>query len=233
MSAKYFRSTLVELKNMYNVHQVQIVSALRSKYDPHWLSYQQDKKDQLILDESAKTRDTDKKEFVNLRNNILSEKSDAKNKIQSLKFPNISSKDANQKLIGEQWKTQAQIYLLSQHSPDQLINEIRNAFDSSRIDYGNSILESVKSSLPDPKIEVLSADQERLSSALETIQQLQQELKDIAPAEEIASDLIEQIESEKNKIGYYTREEVNAMTREQISADLDTVNYSVSRWKDE
>jgi hypothetical protein len=237
------QNELLELKTRYNFQQALIEADLKRE-DGFFQSYNESTQLKKKKEKFDKNLEAHKEKFSSFADKIKREKSDTLNKILSLKFPNISSKDSNQKLIGEQQLTQAQLFLNSPHSTNQIISTIKNAFDSNRLEYGFSVFDAVLDAIPDSKTTQLTDDQKNLKDALQKVyegfkgySEIESAKKDIAEIESIRKTtgiLIDQLNEGRNYIQHFTRQEVDSMTLDQMkdSQILDAIGESMAKWKE-
>jgi len=197
----YLSNELNKLRTNYNSEQKRVELKAKER-DRNYSLYAEENKKKIIQDLSQETRAEYKRELSNLLNTVTERKKHTTGKIQAVKFPNLSDKEINRKIIGEQQITQAQIFLSSPKKSEQIISSINEALEMGRNEYAftviNSILSAGNNVIIEPAQKKIIEQVKNIydnSEVKKTIEPIEKELNEIELSKSVINDFNNQLES--------------------------------------
>jgi hypothetical protein len=142
MSITYLKSKVTSLKTGYNASRMLIDSELKREHQLFG-SYDSQTQERLRKEKSEIISNEYKEKFKSFVGEIKSEKTDARNKVKAIRFPNLMNRDNSLKAFGETQISSALIFLSRQQKSKDIINSIKSGLEMNRIDFASQIISSV------------------------------------------------------------------------------------------
>ena len=197
------------------------LNSLRINYNTEqetveWKAGNEDKKFNLFSEENKKqikdklkqdTRAEFKSKLPAFMETVKAEKKNTIGKMQTVKFPNLTSKDDIKRLIGEQQLTQALIFNSTPKSPDEKTGAINEALSMGRNEFALTLIAPILNIKPEdikePEQRILREKVKNIydnSDLKKTIEPIEKELSEIELTENAGKDFEEQLELGKDAI---------------------------------
>jgi len=206
----YLSSEVNQLRKNYSNAQKTKEYLVRNSIGSMWNLLTPEGKAQKLNEKSKELIKEFREKLPEIKNKIAGEKKNVSRKINSIKFPNLSSEDSNLRLIAENQITQAQIFLSSRKASYQITDAIKSALDTNRVDFAFTIIDSILNTRQEAVNEPLTQKTKELIQEVKNIydtfekkkeiERIEQEIEDVAILERVVSSFDSQLEQGKEKI---------------------------------